>query len=192
MGRNAADFLASEASQKQTCFEFLWHHKWIRLEHLHIPSGYWRAFALACQRAACLSGMLLDTSSASPPPCALLHKDTVALTPCLRMGCQLSLHFFSSGEACLWSVSPFTQETMFLRDVLIVCLMLSIVAAARKRSCVSCSVLALLHRSCLEDSLLFRLALLSSGLGHYTKYSQNFYRTPSNYMWVFIPVSSGC
>lgn len=77
------------------------------------------------------------------------------------------------------------QETTFLRDVSIVCLMLLIAAAARKRSWFSCSVLSsLLRGSCPEDSLLFRLALLSSGLGHYAQ--ELHVSLPSTLQWLLI------
>lgn len=78
--------------------EFWWHHKWIRTasHSIRILEGF------------CLSGCLLDASSASPLPRVLLHKDTGALIPWLLMGCWLPLPFVSSGKACLWLVSPFT------------------------------------------------------------------------------------
>lgn len=60
------------------------------------------------------------------------------------------------------------QETVFLKDVLIICLWLSIAAAAARKRVLSlllCSVF-LVHGFCPEGSLLFRLALFSSRLGH--------------------------
>jgi len=144
-----------------------------------------------CLRGICIL-LLLNTF--------LIHEQ-ITFIPWLLHGCR-DVHLWSHRETSSeqlpiisWLCSPMTadkrslQGRVFLKDVLMACLWLSVIPSARKRdsSFLLFSKGRILpsapHRSPPWGCLFFRLALTSSRLGHCTQRS---------YLWVCPVLSYNC
>lgn len=178
MGRNAADFLASEASQKQTCFWVLmtlWiNHTGTASHPIRISEGFCFFLTEAClslrDNAGCrecfsstlylpAQGHRCSHSLAAdglPPASALCF---------MRLGLPLiSFPFYLSSSHPARNVSQGCVD----------CLLNALNSCCCQKNILSLLLFSILLASLIlsRDSLLFRHVLFSSGLGHHTKHSQ--------------------